>query len=133
MRHLATSWHIALKVLVIFLASTISGCGGARDETVAGVIVPVPDAMERISGQGIELSMPGFGGGQAAFQGSMAPDKIIEFYRKEMAARGWQPGASLLSRGGMLTYSKDGNNVLLAVGTRDGKSTLSVTVSSSAK
>jgi hypothetical protein len=63
----------------------------------------------------------------------MAPDKIIEFYRKEMAARGWQPGASLLSRGGMLTYSKDGNNVLLAVGTRDGKSTLSVTVSSSAK
>ena len=133
MRHFSKSWHLRLKVSVVFLASIISGCGGARDETVAGVIVPVPGAMERLSGQGIELSMPGFGGGQASFQGNLAPEKIAEFYQKEMPARGWQPGTSLLSRGGMLTYSKEGKSVLLAVSAQGGKSTLSVTVSDSRK
>jgi hypothetical protein len=127
------SWPILLGASVISLASIIAGCGGARDETVAGVVVPVPRAMERVAGQGIELSLPGFGGGQASFQGAMAADKIVEFYKKEMPERGWQPGSSILSRGGMLTYSKAGKTVLLAVGAQDGKSTLSVTVSDTAK
>jgi hypothetical protein len=126
-------WRISHSVSLMLLASVLSACGGARDETVAGVSVPVPRAMERVSGQGVELSIPGFGGGQVAFQGDMAPEKLTEFYQKEMPARGWHPGTSLLSRGGMLTYSKEGKNVLLAIGIHEGKSTLSVTVSNAGK
>jgi hypothetical protein len=133
MGHLSKFWHVERVVSFILLATTISACGKARDETVAGVVVPVPSAMERVSGQGIELAIPGFGGGKADFHGAMAPDKIIEFYQKEMPARGWQPGASLLGQGGMLTYTKEGQSVLLAVGKQDGKSTLSLTVTRSGK
>jgi hypothetical protein len=133
MRRLVNCRNLRLDATAILLAGIIAGCSGARDETVAGVVVPVPRAMERLAGQGIELSIPGFGGGQASFQGNTPPDKIIEFYKQEMPARGWQPGTSLLGRGGILTYSKEGKNVLIAVGTRNGGSTLSVTVSASGK
>lgn len=120
-------------VALCFLASMIAACGGTRDETVAGVAVPVPSAMERVAGQGVELSIPGFGGGQASFQGNITPEKIIEFYKKEMPARGWQPGTSLLSRGGMLGYAKEGKNLLVAVSAQDGKTTLNVMVSNTGK
>jgi hypothetical protein len=133
MRHFFKFWHLECVVYFILLASIFSACAKARDETVAGVVVPVPSAMQRVSGQGIELAIPGFGGGKADFHGDMAPEKIIEFYQKEMPARGWQPGASLLGQGGMLTYTVQGKSVLLAVGKQDGKSTLSVTVTHSGK
>ena len=133
MNSFSNSCHVLFALSIMLLSTMILGCGGTRDETVAGVVVPVPRPMERLSGQGIELSLPGFGGGQASFQGGMAPEKIIEFYKKEMPARGWQPGTSLLSRGAMLTYSKEGKSVLLAVGVQDGKATLSVTVSNTNK
>jgi hypothetical protein len=118
---------------LICLASMISACSRARDETVSGVTIPVPSGMEKVASQGVELSIPGFGGGQATFQGDIAPEKIIEFYQKEMPARGWQPGTSLLSRGGMLSYSNDGKNVLLAVSARDGKTSLTITVGNTSK
>ena len=57
-----------------------------------------------------------FGGAQAAYQGKMDPDKVIEFYRKEMPARGWQPSIGLLSKGGVLTYIKDSTTVIITVG-----------------
>lgn len=120
-------------VALCFLASMLAACAGTRDETVADVPIPVPSARERVAGQGVELSIPGFGGGQATFQGNMGPEKIIEFYKKEMPARGWQPGTSLLIRGGMLGYAKEGKNVLLAVSAQDGKTTLNVTVSNTGK
>lgn len=133
MRHLSKYWPIECVVYFVLLAGIFSACAKARDETVAGVVVPVPSAMERVSGKGIELAIPGFGGGKADFHGAISPDKIIEFYQKEMPARGWQPGASLLGQGGMLTYTAEGKSVLLAVGKQDGKSTLSVTVTHSGK
>jgi hypothetical protein len=128
------SWrHVFLGASALFLSIVALGCGGARDETVAGVVVPVPRAMERASGQGIEVSLPGFGGGQASFHGSMSAEEIVVFYKKEMPARGWQAGTSLVSRSGMLTYTKEGKSVLLAIGAQDNKSTLSITVGSVGK
>jgi hypothetical protein len=133
MHVLSKHWRFPSPVSLMLLSCVLSACGGARDENVAGVSVPVPRAMERVSGQGVELSIPGFGAGQAAFHGDMAPEKITEFYQKEMPTRGWHPVTSLLSRGGVLTFSKEGKNVLLAIGAHEGKSTLSVTVSNAGK
>jgi len=133
MRQFTTGRRSRFAAALIFLAGMISGCGGARDETVAGVTIPVPGRMERVAGRGVELSIPGFGGGQAVFQGKMALEEVTEFYRTEMPPLGWQPGTSLLSRGGMLSYSKQGKTVLLAVSVRDGETTLNVTVSNTAK
>ena len=71
--------------------------------------------MTRSQESGIEVSLPGFGGAQTAYQGKLDPDKVIEFYRKEMPARGWEPSIRLLSKGGMLTYVKDRTTVIITV------------------
>lgn len=106
--------HLAACLLCITVGT--SGCGGSYEETVGGVKIPIPRGMTRSQESGIELSLPGFGGAQAAYQGKLDPDKVIEFYRKEMPARGWQPSIGLLSKGGMLTYVKDSTTVIIAVG-----------------
>jgi len=59
--------------------------------------------------------LPGFGGAQAAYRGKLDPEKVIEFYQREMSARGWQPSIRLLSKGGMLTYVKDSTTVIITV------------------
>jgi hypothetical protein len=133
MHHLTPSRSSRLVIALMCSAWMISGCGSAREETVAGVTVPVPTEMTRVEGQGVELSIPGLGGGQAAFEGNLAPERIIEFYKKEMPARGWQPGTSLLIGGGILSYSKEGKTVLLGVSARNGNAALSVTVADTRK
>jgi len=74
------------------------------------------------------MSILGFGAGQASFHGNMETDKLIEFYKKEMAARGWQPNLKVQSGGAMLAYSKDGKTVLVAIDKRDKETHLTLTV-----
>jgi hypothetical protein len=50
-----------------------------------------------------------------------------------MPDRGWTPNLSLISRGGMLAYTKEGKSVLVTVGRNDGKTTLTITVGGGGK
>ena len=117
----------------LFFIVLLNGCGGSYEETVAGIKVPVPGGMKKSQGNGVEISLPGFGGGQASFQGNADPDKVIEFYKKEMADRGWNPNISLISRGGMLAYTKESKSVLITVGKNDATTTLTITVGGAGK
>jgi hypothetical protein len=110
---------LQLAVCLISIAVSTSGCGGSYEETVGGVKIPIPGGMTRSQESGIEVSLPGFGGAQASYQGKLDPEKVIEFYRKEMPARGWQPSLGLLSKGGILTYTKDTTTVIITVGKTD--------------
>ena len=123
----------ALAGLIAFLVIVASGCGGSYDETIAGVAVPVPKGMTRSSEKPAEISLLGFGAGQASFQGTMETDKIVDFYKKEMPARGWQANMNLRSGGAMLAYSKEGKTLLIGVGKQDGKTILSLTVAGTAR
>jgi len=114
--------------MVAFLALLAPGCSGSYEDTVAGVKVPIPSGMTKSQGKGIELSLPGFGGAQASFQGGMAPDKVIEFYKQEMPARGWEASIGVVSSGGMIAYSKENKTVVVMVTKSDGGSSLSITV-----
>jgi len=116
------------SVLLLVLFTLGSGCGGSKEETIAGVMVPVPKAMTRSAEKPAELSLLGFGAGQASFSGNMDTDKLIEFYKKEMPARGWQPNMNLRSGGAMLGYSKEGKTLLVAIGKQDGKTNLTLSV-----
>ena len=107
---------------------TLTACGGARDETISGVTVPVPSAMKKGTEKLVEISILGFGAGQATFHGSMETDKLVEFYKKEMPARGWQPSMNLLSGGAMLAYSKEGKSLLIGISKQDKETILSLTV-----
>jgi hypothetical protein len=114
--------------MVAFLALLAPGCSGSYEDTVAGVKVPIPSGMTKSQGKGIELSLPGFGGAQASFQGNLEPEKIVEFYKKEMPNRGWQPNMELTSKGGMLTYTKENQTVVVMATKSNGGSNLSITV-----
>ncbi len=116
------------SVLLLALVTLGSGCGGSKDETIAGVTVPVPKAMTRSADKPVEMSLLGFGAGQASFSGNMDTEKIIEFYKKEMPARGWQPNINLRSGDAMLGYGKEGKTLLVAIGKQDGTTNLTLTV-----
>ena len=107
----------------------LAACGGSRDETISGVTIPVPSAMKKGTEKPVEISILGFGAGQATFHGSMETDKLVEFYKKEMPARGWQPSMNLVSGGAMLAYSKDGKSLLIGISKQSGETVLSLTVS----
>ena len=110
------------------IAIMLAACGGSRDETISGVTVPVPSAMKKGSEKPVEISLLGFGAGQVTFHGDMESNKLVEFYQKEMPARGWQPSMNLVSGGAMLAYSKDGKSVMIGIGKQNGETVLSLTV-----
>ena len=117
-----------LFAAAMMYAFLTSACGGAYEETISGVTVPIPKAMAKSMEKPVEISIPGFGAGQASFHGNMETDKLIEFYKKEMAARGWQPNLNVQSGGAMLAYSKDGKTVLVAIDKRDKETHLTLIV-----
>jgi hypothetical protein len=121
-------FHRSLLNGFIGLTLIFAGCSSSYEETVAGVKVPIPNGMTKSQAKGIQLSLPGFGGAQASFQGNLEPKNIIEFYKKEMPSRGWQPNIELTSKGGMLTYTKENQTVVVMVTKSDGGSSLSITV-----
>lgn len=115
--------------LCLFLLAVLAGCAlDQRDEVIGGVALPIPRGMSKAGDQTIELTIPGFEGGQAAYQGRVAPEEIVGFYRREMPARGWTPNASLVSQGGFLAYSKDNRSVLITVANNSGGTRLAILV-----
>ena len=124
--------HSALSLrFVSWLVGTVlilSGCSGSYDETIAGVQIPIPRGMAKAPEQGIELALPGFGGAQANYEGSLEPEKVVDFYKKEMPKRGWQSAAGIISKGGMLSYTKEGKGVVVMVGAKDGRTALTIMV-----
>jgi hypothetical protein len=109
-------------------SATLTGCGGSHEETIAGVSVPIPRGVTKSPQQGIEVALPGFSGAQVSYEGNIEPEKIIDFYKKEMPARGWQPAAGILTKGGMLSYTKEGKAVMIMAGPKDGKTALTIMV-----
>ncbi len=127
-----TEINSALSARIVswfFVAALIlSGCSGSYDETIAGVHIPIPRGMTKSPQQGIELALPGFGGAQTAYEGSVEPEKVVAFYKKEMPARGWQSAVGILGKGGMLSYTKEGKALVVMIGTKDGKTALTLMV-----
>jgi hypothetical protein len=113
---------------MFWIFAWLAGCGGSRDETIAGVKVPVPNAMTKSSAKPTEVSLLGFGAGQATFQGNMEADRIVEFYKQELPSRGWTSNMNVRSGGAMLAYSKGGKTLLIGVSEEEGKTSLTLTV-----
>ena len=107
---------LQLTAWLLWLTLSTSSCGGSYEETIGGVKIPIPGGMTKSQENAIELSLPGFGGAQAAYQGKVDPDQVIAFYKREMPARGWKPTIGLVSKGGMLSYVKESMTVVVIVG-----------------
>jgi hypothetical protein len=120
------SGSLRLTVWLLWLTLSTSSCGSSYEDTIGGVKVPIPGGMTKSQKTGIELSLPGFGGAQAAYQGKVDPEEVITFYKKEMPARGWKPTIGLLSQGGMLSYVKESTTVIVLVGKTDGGTNMTI-------
>ncbi len=125
---MATIHRSILHPIAFALLLALAGCGGARDETIAGVTLPVPSSMSRGADKPVEMKFLSFGAGQASFRGKMDADRIVEFYKKEMPARGWQENMNMRSGGSLLAYSKEGKTVLISVAAQNDETVLSLTV-----
>jgi hypothetical protein len=123
-------WSIArTPSVLLFVAVALSnGCARSYDETIAGTSVPVPKAMTRSADKPSEMSLLGFAAGQASFQGKIGTDEIVDFYKKELPARGWQSNMNLGSGSAMLAYTKEGKTLLIGVGKQGDQSDLTLTV-----
>ena len=119
-------FHFSLSVLLLFILA--GSCATSRDETIGGVTVPVPSAMKKSAEKPLEVSILGFGAGQATFHGNMESAELVEFYKKELPTRGWQENMKLLSGGAMLAYSKDGKTLLIGISKQAKDTVLSLTV-----
>jgi hypothetical protein len=121
-------WNLCVIVMAVYYAIGLSGCGGSYEDTIAGVTVPVPKSMTKSSEAPVEMKFFGFGAGQGSYHGKMESDKIVEFYKKELPARGWQPSASMRGGGAMLAYSKEAKTLMVVVGKQNDETSLTVTV-----
>jgi hypothetical protein len=122
---------MTVRSQILFLLAMIlisAGCSKSYDEKIAGVEIPIPRGMKKSDGAGVEVALLGFGGGQSSFRGQLEPEKVIEFYDKEMPLRGWQANAGVVSRGGMLTYAKDNRTVIIMVGGNNDAVAMTITV-----
>lgn len=117
-----------IVVLVLIAAIISNGCSGSHEETIAGVSVPIPAGMTKSPQQGIAVTLPGFGGAQANYEGSTEPEKVVEFYKKELPGRGWQSAAGIVGKGGMLSYTKEDKTLLVMIGSQNGKTSLALMV-----
>jgi hypothetical protein len=123
---------VVCKYLLLF-ALVFAGCGGSYEETVAGVKIPVPRGMKKSQDKGLELSLAGFAGGQSTFKGNDKPESVIEFYSKEMPARGWKQSGRLASGAAMLSYVKENKTAMLMVGRDDAGTVMTITVSGTSR
>ncbi|MGH7772085.1 MAG: hypothetical protein ACREQA_07575 [Candidatus Binatia bacterium] len=129
MQKICAYYLIRLLSIPLFLALSLMGCAiEQRDEVIGGATVPIPRGMSKAKEQKAELIVPGFGGEQVAYRGSTDPEEIIEFYKKEMPLRGWRPNAAIVTRGGLLAYTKENKSVLITVSKSGSDTTLAVTV-----
>ena len=122
------NFHLRVIVIAVFYAFGFSACGGSYEDTIAGIMVPVPKPMAKSSEAPVEMKFFGFGAGQSTYYGKMESDKIVEFYKRELPARGWQPGATMRSGGAMLAYSKDAETLMVAIGKQNDETSLTLTV-----
>ena len=84
--------------------------------------------MSRGSDKPVEMNFFGVGAGQASFHGDMDAEKIVEFYKKEMPARGWQPNMSLRSGGTSWRTAKTAKQCWWPLANKTTRPSLTVTV-----
>ena len=106
------------------------GCtaGQPHEEVIGETTIPIPGGMGRVEGGGVEVALPGFGGGRAVFQGRVRPEEVVKFYRTEMPDRGWKENASIVGQGGALAFSKEGRSVVITVVSAESGTTLDILV-----
>ncbi len=124
-----TRYAFRLFWILLLVVPLSSALGDQQStEVIAGSPIPIPSEMSKATDQSMELMVPGFNGGQVAYQGKVEPREIIGFYQKNMPLNGWDTYASLVTAGGLLVFTKSNKSVLIMVSESNGITTLAILV-----
>jgi len=105
--------------LVLALALSTAGYfflrATPREQSVqlAGVAVPVPDGMKKVSGP--EAPDGGREQEKIALKGNVSPSMIARFYHSVMPANDWQPDASLGAAEGGYAFTRGRQKLIIKV------------------
>jgi hypothetical protein len=122
------NFHLRVIVIAVFYAFGFSACGGSYEDTIAGIMVPVPKPMAKSSEAPVEMKFFGFAAGQSTYPGKMESDKIVEFYKRELPRARLAAGATMRSGGAMLVYTKNAKTLMVAIGKQNDDTSLTLTV-----
>lgn len=122
---------MSLATLLIFLAVSFFGCAPKQqNETIAGVVVPIPAPMKKLptSEDRLDLGLEQKGE-QVSFRGEISPSEIVRFYHDVLAPGNWQPDARLGAEVGGYVFTRGAQTIAIRVTENDSKtSTLTVLV-----
>ena len=86
---------VIMKIVLTGVALSLAGCAARhQNETIAGVVVPLPAPMEKlpVSEDWVDLGLEQKGE-QVSFRGEMSRSEIVQFYQDVLPADGWKPDA----------------------------------------
>ena len=86
-----------------------------RNVNVAGVIVPVPDGMKKVSETSVADDAPGRAHGKVAFKGKVSPSMIVRFYHSLMLAKDWQPDSMSGAETGGYVFTRGNQKLIINV------------------
>lgn len=107
--------------LLLVLALALSSAGyfffratpRERSINLAGVAVPVPDGMKKVSGR--EAPSGPRDEEKIALKGNVSPSMIARFYHSVMPANDWQPDASLSAAEGGYAFTRGRQKLIIKV------------------
>jgi hypothetical protein len=86
-----------------------------RNVNVAGVIIPVPDGMKKVSETSVAANPPGRAQGKVAFKGKVSPSMIVRFYHNLMPAKDWQPDSMVGTETGDYVFTRGNQKLVINV------------------
>ena len=86
-----------------------------RNVNVAGVIIPVPDGMKKVSETSVAANAPGRAQGKVAFKGKVSPSMIVRFYHNLMPAKDWQPDSMVGTETGDYVFTRGNQKLVINV------------------
>ena len=86
-----------------------------RKVTVAGVVVPVPDGMKKVSDGMVPPQTRGVDQEKVAFKGKVSPTMIARFYHSLMPANDWQPDEVLGAKSGGYAFTRGNQQLIINI------------------
>jgi hypothetical protein len=86
-----------------------------RNVNVAGIIIPVPDGMKKVSETSVAANAPDQTHGKVAFKGKVSPSMIVRFYHNLMPAKDWQPDSILGAETGGYVFTRGNQKLIINV------------------
>lgn len=110
----------------ILLIAPLPGCAPKQqNETIAGVVVPIPAGMKKISQDKVNFGP--WKGEQVSFSGQISRAEIVRFYHNVLPADDWKPDARLGAEIGGYVFTRGVQTLDIRI-TESGSETSTLTV-----